>query len=267
MRRPTLSPVERSRFRSEGYLVAADMIPLDAIAETRRVAADLMNRHAGRATGDFLDLVGDDADEAAALLPQLLMPVKYAPELADSPLRSVAWSVARDLLGDDAEYQGEHIIAKPPRVGAETPPHQDEAFWSGHLDYDCISVWIPLQDVGEPEGCLRFVPGSHVGEVLAHRPAGGDPACNSFELLEPPPGLLSAPIQAGGLSVHHCRTIHGAGANTGTDTRYAYIYGFGGPVKRCGEPRTFPWQGMQATARQARAVVGRYDLTRMRPET
>jgi ectoine hydroxylase-related dioxygenase (phytanoyl-CoA dioxygenase family) len=258
---------ERSRFRSEGYLVVANMIPVDAVAETRLIAADLLNRRVGRATGDFLDLVGDDADETRARLPQLLMPVKYAPILGESPLRSAAWSVARDLLGDDVEYQGEHIIAKPPQVGAQTPLHQDEAFWSGDIHYECISIWIPLQDVGESEGCLCFVPGSHLGGILMHCPAGGNPACNSFELVEHPAGLISAPMRVGELSVHHCRTIHGAGPNTGTDTRYAYIYGFGLPAKPAAAPRAFSWQSMQSTARQARAKAGQYKLTKMRPES
>src|SRR5690606_19089601 len=44
--------------------------------------------------------------------------------------------------------------------------HQDEAFYSDTEDpamlSDCrMSIWIPLQDVDQDNGCLYIVPGSH----------------------------------------------------------------------------------------------------------
>ena len=262
----SLSPEECRQFRTAGYLVVRNMLAADDVRAVRSVAGTLFDRHAGREVGDFLDLVGHDQDPAAARLPQLLMPVKYAPELADSALCAAAWSVARDILGDDLEYQGEHLIAKPPRLGAETPPHQDEAFWSGGLDYDSVSIWIPLQDVREEDGCLYFVPGSHATGVRPHRPVSNDPLCNSLELTDAPEELRNEPMEVGSLSIHHCRTIHGAWPNTSATTRFAYIYGFGRPATPAVMPREFPWLSTQRTARQARAEAGGYDLTKMRPE-
>ena len=261
-----LTEEDRARFWSLGYLVLRNVIPLEVVATTRKIAADLLSRQAGREVGDFLDLDGDDADGAAVRLPQILLPVKYAQELEHSVLRTIAWAIARDLLGGTTEYQGEHIIAKPASEGARTLPHQDEAVWCGDLEYECISIWIPLQDVTEAEGCLRFCPGSHRGDVRPHRPSGGNPACNSFELVEPPSVLIAEPMHTGSLSIHHCRTIHDAGPNTGPITRYAYIYGFGLPTRRAARSREFPWQSLQKTTRQARADAGGYALSKMRPE-
>lgn len=262
----SLTSEERRQFQLSGYLVLADMVPVAEIGAIRRIVEDLLRRKAGRETGDFLDLVGNDEDSTTARLPQLLMPVKYASELIESPLRAIAWSVARDLLGDGVEYQGEHVIAKPPRIGAATPPHQDQAFWSSALDYESVNIWIPLQDVDETNGCLYFAPGSHLSGIMAHRPAGDDPLCNSLELVDNLLERQFEPMQIGALSVHHCRTVHGAGPNIGSTPRFAYIYGFGLPATLAADPREFPWLKAQMTARRARAEAGGYTLTKMRPE-
>jgi phytanoyl-CoA hydroxylase len=261
-----LTADERERFRVCGYLVVNDTIAAADARATRSIAAGLYRRRAGRAAGDFLDLAGDDENPSDARLPQILMPVKYASQLAASPMKAIAWSIARDLLGEDAAYQGEHLIIKPPRSGAETLPHQDQAFWSGALGYESVSVWVPLQDVRENDGCLYFAPGSHLGGVRDHRPAGGDPLCNSLELVDAHIDRRTEPMRVGALSVHHCRTIHGAGPNVGPRTRFAYIYGFGLPTTPAAEPRDFSWLQAQRTARQTRAEAGGYALTKMRPE-
>lgn len=261
---PTLTERQRTSFWSQGYAIFVGVVAEDVLVETRRIAERLLSTRAGRATGDLLDLIGDDASDDA-VQPQLLMPVNYAPELAASPLRTAAWAIARHLLGDAVEYQGEHIIAKPPRSDVETPAHQDEAFWGGDLNHQAISIWIPLQPVDEESGCMRFAPESHRLPLGEHRLHRDDPRSNCFELIDVPP-LRSAPMSAGDLSVHHCRTIHAACDNRRDVARYAYIYGFGLPPTASAAPRHLPWLAKQATYRQERAAANGHALTRMRRE-
>lgn len=265
MTAPVLTERERALFWSQGYAIFAGVVPTDTLAETRHIAERLVSQRAGRADGDLLDLIGDDSGDEL-VQPQLLMPVKYAPELAASPLRPVAWGIARHLLGDAVEYQGEHIIVKPPWSDAETPPHQDEAFWDGNVEYQAISIWIPLQPVDEDSGCMRFTSGSHRSALGRHRLHRDDPRSNSFELIDVPP-LRSVPMRAGDISVHHCRTVHGACGNRRSVARYAYIYGFGLPPRPSRAARHLPWLAQQATYRQQRAAATGQVLTKMRRET
>ena len=108
---------------------------------------------------------------------------------------------------------GNHAINKPPRDGAPTPWHQDEAYWDPHADHTAISVWVPLQDVDESNGCMAFVPGSHREPVLPHRLI--HPDAHGLRLADDtePAGAVACPIPTGSATVHAGRTLHYAGPN------------------------------------------------------
>ena len=75
-------------------------------ATLRDIYDRLFATQAGRAQGDHLDLSGTDEDGAKAVLPQILNPSKYAPELAQTAFRDNAEAIARQLLGPAAEFRG-----------------------------------------------------------------------------------------------------------------------------------------------------------------
>jgi len=264
---PVLTAVEKSFFESNGYLslpAAADVLEL---AQIRHLLARLVEHRTGFERGDFLDLAGDDANPEEARLPQILMPVNYLPELASFSLPRIAREIARQLLGDPIIAEGEHMILKPPRTGAYTPLHQDEAFWSDETDYQSVSVWFPLQDVDASNGCLHFVPGSHKGDVLPHHSVENNPQINGLEVDHPQAfHPVEVPLKIGGLTVHHCRTLHGGPANTSSEPRYAYIFGFGLPAKPARVPRNYYWLKNKNLYREKRAQELGYQLTKMHPE-
>jgi ectoine hydroxylase-related dioxygenase (phytanoyl-CoA dioxygenase family) len=262
----SLSQEDHRFYEEHGYLVLRDVVPHEEVRRVRAIMETLVARRAGEERGDFLDLAGSD-DGTEPALPQILMPQSYAPELAAGALRTAAEAVARQLLGEDVVPEGEHSIIKPPFDGAPTPMHQDEAFWSGRVDYRSLSIWFPLQDVDEENGCMSFVPGSHRLGVLPHHSQDGDVTRNGLEIdgteqFSP----VVMPLRAGDATVHHCRTIHVAGPNRTATPRYAYIYGFGLPARPAAEPRDFPWLEEKRLAREERARAAGFELTRMRPE-
>jgi ectoine hydroxylase-related dioxygenase (phytanoyl-CoA dioxygenase family) len=262
-----LTEEDKRFFESSGYLVIRNATPVEEVERVRGIVASLVERRAGDERGDFLDLVGSDRPGEEARLPQILMPIRYAPEIANGRLREDAERIARELLGGPVIYEGEHIITKPPQISPETPLHQDEAHWGERTDYNSLSIWFPLQDTHEENGCLRFVPGSHKLDVQPHRSVGGDPRINGLELAEPQRFQpISEPLLAGGATVHHCRTIHGACSNRSPRPRYAYIMGFGLQARPRAEPRDFYWLKEKQLLREERARQGGYELTRMRPE-
>ena len=95
----SLTPGQIDAFATSGYL------SLPAITTPEEVAGlcDLYDRlfatRAGRDQGDHLDLSGTDEDGVPAVLPQILNPSKYAPELAHTVFRANAEVIARQLLG------------------------------------------------------------------------------------------------------------------------------------------------------------------------
>ncbi|MBX3010092.1 MAG: phytanoyl-CoA dioxygenase family protein [Caldilineaceae bacterium] len=254
----TLTQEQIDFFRREGYLTlpaittAAEVIQLQAIYDR------LFATKAGRAEGDHLDLVTTDGEDEAPVLPQILNPSKYAPELVDTVFRANALAIAKQLLGETATGGSDHAILKPPHTEAATPWHQDEAYWSADREYDALSIWIPLQEATLENGCMQFVPGTHQQEVLPHHPIGNDPRVIGLEVDNVEAlatNAVACPLPAGGATIHHSRTLHFTGPNHTDAPRRAYILGFGVPAKQRPISRDFYWQTMQKTQWQVRAAA------------
>jgi ectoine hydroxylase-related dioxygenase (phytanoyl-CoA dioxygenase family) len=246
-------------YHREGYLVLEAITTQEEVGWLRGIYDRLFAERAGREAGDQFDLAGTDAEGQEAALPQILGPSKYAPELLEGLYRVNALAIARQLLGPAAEPRGEHAIFKPARTGAETPWHQDEAYWDPNLDYESFSMWIPLQEATVENGCMQFVPGTHRQQVMTHHSIHHDPRVHGLEVDEATDTsrAVACPIPAGGATIHHNRILHYAGPNTSDMPRRAYILLFGTkPVPRT-EERDFSWNAEKQTARQQRSDEAR----------
>jgi ectoine hydroxylase-related dioxygenase (phytanoyl-CoA dioxygenase family) len=242
-------------FHREGYL-AIPAITTQAEVETLRGIYDrLFNSNAGREEGNQFDLGGTDEDGKTAKLPQILNPVKYAPELQDTLFRANAAAISRQLLGEGCQGRGEHAILKPAHYGSETPWHQDEAYWSPDFEYTSLSVWMPLQEATLANGCLQFVPRSHTWPVHPHHTINNDPRIHGLEIDNPQQfskGAVACPLPAGGATFHYNRTLHYAGPNLSDIPRRAYILGFGLENRKSPTVRDFYWNRTKQTPRQER---------------
>lgn len=249
-----LVPEEIAFYHREGYLVVECITTPAEVDLIRRLYDLLFEARAGREEGNQFDLAGADEEGTRAALPQILSPSRYAPELLDTTYRRNALAISRQLLGPDAIAQGDHAILKPAFHGAPTPWHQDEAYWNPDLEYNALSVWMPMQEATLENGCMHFIPGSHLQEVQPHHSINNDPRVHGLEVDRvDPSNAVACPLPAGGATFHHSRTLHYAGPNKTPVPRRAYILGFGTLPKKRGEPRRFPWMEQKTTARQARA--------------
>jgi ectoine hydroxylase-related dioxygenase (phytanoyl-CoA dioxygenase family) len=255
----TLTPEQIAFYHENGYLTL-DAITTPEEVEMLRGAYDrLFSSRAGREEGNQFDLAGTDEEGKEAALPQILSPSQYAPEMRDILARANAFSICRQLLGDDVEIGGEHAIFKPARTGSATPWHQDESYWSPDLDYRNISVWMPLQEATPENGCMQFIPGSHRFEVLPHQSIGGDDRVHGLELAENAGVDVShpaiCPLPAGGATFHGGRMLHYTAPNRSAIPRRALIMMFGAQGTPRTDGRRFPWNEAKRTARAERAAA------------
>jgi ectoine hydroxylase-related dioxygenase (phytanoyl-CoA dioxygenase family) len=255
-----LTPEQIEFFQRDGYLALEAITSAEEVNGLRDIYDKLFATQAGRAQGDHLDLSGTDEDDAPVVLPQILNPSKYAPELAHTAFRVNAEAMAKQLLGSTAEFRGDHAIRKASHTHAPTPWHQDEAYWDPNLDYSELSIWIPLQEATLENGCMQFVPGTHRQEVLPHHPIGNDPRIIGLEVDDPEAHAdrgIACPLPAGGATVHHSRTLHYTGPNRSDGPRRAYILTFGTPRQPRATPRHFYWQEQQQTKWQERHAAAK----------
>ncbi|HVT10785.1 MAG TPA: phytanoyl-CoA dioxygenase family protein [Fimbriimonadaceae bacterium] len=251
----TLSTAQVRFFRDNGYLSIPSLMPLDEVERVRAIYDRLFEARVGREVGDQFDLAGTDEEGVEAKLPQILGPSRYAPELLEGQYRVNLAHVVRQLLGPETEVGGDHMIFKPARVGAETPWHQDQAYWDPEYDYESLSVWIPLQEATIENGCMWFVPGSQNHDIYPHHSIGHDPRVHGLEVEGADvSAAVACPLPPGGATFHHCRTLHYTGANTSDVPRRAYIIGAGLPATKRAKPHDFYWNRMKQTAREARAA-------------
>jgi ectoine hydroxylase-related dioxygenase (phytanoyl-CoA dioxygenase family) len=206
--------------------------------------------------GGYFDLARPYDSDGDDLLPQVLSPESRVHALVRTAVFRNGRRLAARLLGaSERDVRGwGHMIRKPPRVGAPLPWHQDEAYWDPAFDYRALGVWVPLDPATLESGCMRFLPGSHRGEVRKHRHIDGDPNTHGLETDGVDDALsVAVPLAPGGATLHDCRTVHCSGPNRSERVRRAWANEFQlAPVPRV-EPYLRPWidEGKQAWERRS----------------
>lgn len=249
-----LSQDQVARFHEAGFLTLREISPAEEVASLRETFRRLFDQRAGREEGAQFDMVGHDEDGAPPKLSQIIKPANFAPELLRTQFRANALAIARQLLGPSAVEVSDHAILKPAGYGAPTPWHQDEAFREAGFAYQQISVWMPLQEATPENGCMQYIPGTNRGELLEHRSPNNDPRVHALECsgdFDPEEAVL-CPLPPGGAVIHHGRTLHYAGPNQSTVSRYAYVLMYETPPAPVAEARDHAWNRNKQTASLSR---------------
>lgn len=252
----SLTSEQIAAFHEFGYLRLESISSTEEVERFRVIFERLFAQRAGWDRGRSFDLAGSDEAGKAPVLPQIINPAEFAPELRDTLFRANALAIARQLLGPAAEPWFEHAICKPAGIGAPTPWHQDEAHrYDPGVDYDQLSVWMPLQAATLENGCMHYLPGSQRGPVLAHRSLDGDSRKSALECIGDfdRAHAVACPLPPGGAALHHCRTLHCAGANTTGEPRRAYVLAYRGAPRPAPARDMFPWLAGKETPAALRA--------------
>lgn len=253
---------ELAFFRENGYLVCGRLTTEEELDWLSEVYDELIARPISGGMDTVFDVAKPYGSTDRPRLGQLLFPEQHVPAVRETAMWQNCNRIATRLLGldmQDVEHWG-HILYKTPRGGNETPWHQDEAYWDVEFDYYAVGAWMPLQDVGEDNGCLWFLPGSHKHDVLPHRHVGGDPAVHVLELEEPidVSSAVPIPMRAGEVSFHHPRLLHYARENASDQIRRAWANEFqSAPIVRT-TPADRPWV---TAGREARAHLATTQAT------
>jgi ectoine hydroxylase-related dioxygenase (phytanoyl-CoA dioxygenase family) len=174
--------------------------------------------------------------------------------------------MAAQLMGPRAEFVFDHAMVKPAQ-GLPTAWHQDQAFWRAGMPFRVISFWIALQEVNRDNGCLKFIPKSNHGPLYEHRSLGDDPRKHGLEAVGVTgEAAVFCPIPAGGATIHHWLTCHGADANRTTSPRRAYALCFGVLADRPLVTREYPWNRRKVTERAKRYRASLKPWHRMKEE-
>ncbi len=118
------------------------------------------------------------------------------------------------------------VMTKHPAYSSDTGWHQDIRYWSFDRP-ELVTVWLALGREHPENGCLRVIPGSHrialdrsrFDEALFFRP---DLAVNAELIAQAVP----VELERGDVLFFHCKTLHAAGRNLTTQTKYSVVFTF-----------------------------------------
>lgn len=135
---------------------------------------------------------------------------------------------ARSLLGKaEVLFFQDNLVWKPPGTKTRLEWHQDFSYWP-LSEPDGVTMWLALDDVDEANGCLSFIPGTHLeGEC---RPAEFVRGSEQPQRQHLPPldwarrqaEAVSLPVRAGSLVAHHPLVWHMSPGNPSDRQRRAF---------------------------------------------
>ena len=100
--------------------------------------------------------------------------------------------------------------------------HQDSRYW-GLSSEKVVSAWLALSEASIRAGCMRVMPGSHIGDTLVHRDTYHDDnmLTRGQEIVDgvDEEAAVHMPLEAGQMSLHSYRLAHASGPNLSDDRR------------------------------------------------
>jgi ectoine hydroxylase-related dioxygenase (phytanoyl-CoA dioxygenase family) len=222
-----LTDEQVEQFHTDGYTSVPRITTDEELEWLAPIYDSLFASRRGAFKGGYFDLARPYDSDGEDLVPQVLAPEHRHPELRDTNIFRNAMAIGAQLLGlPESQLKAwSHMILKPPHVGGPLPWHQDEAYWETTFAYRALGVWVPLDPATTESGCMHFVPGSHTGAVRPHRHIDDDPSVHGLETEvtdDERARTVAVPLDPGGATFHHCRTLHMTPPNVSDHVRRAW---------------------------------------------
>eukprot|EP00045_Choanoeca_perplexa_P008419 m.77858 g.77858 ORF g.77858 m.77858 type:complete len:274 (+) comp14488_c0_seq4:1183-2004(+) len=163
-------------------------------------------------------------DDIESIL-QVMWPCDKMPTLLDDVLHQRGLELAKAVIGDDAAFDFDMIMCKPPHTEMSTPFHQDAFIWLDQPDKRAVSIWVALDDVFPENGCMWYGPGSHKDGLRPHERYGKEGeygvTCKGSE-----DECVPMPLTPGSCGLHGGQTVHYSRGNSTDTWRRAYILNY-----------------------------------------
>jgi ectoine hydroxylase-related dioxygenase (phytanoyl-CoA dioxygenase family) len=214
------------QFAADGFLAIPSLVPNAAIQEVRALLNPLFERFGELPCRVKRDLAATGvAGEASVRSAEINRPTLLDRRLKRSEVFRACHAIAAQVAGRAVAYTFDHAIYKAPLNQAETPWHQDHAYTGLRTPLRTVHFWIPLQDATVENGCMHFVPRSHLQGLKAHARHANGHVLSASNVDSS--SAKACPLPVGGATIHSPLTLHYTGPNTTSTVRGAWIIHFG----------------------------------------
>ena len=148
-----------------------------------------------------------------------------SPLLDEVTHNSKILDAVESLIGENILVCGTTLFIKNPNEKGFVSYHQD-AKYIGLEPHNWVTAWVAITDSNENNGCMRMWSGSHKDNLKEH-----DQKFNEGNLLTRGQTVKNVPyeettplvLNAGQMSLHHPKVVHGSGLNKSDDRRIGFV--------------------------------------------
>jgi non-haem Fe2+, alpha-ketoglutarate-dependent halogenase len=205
-RAPTERQVES--YRRDGFLC-----PLPALSPHQ--AADLRTQLVGLERREGGTISARTNRKPHLLLPWLNEVIRH-PRILDA---------VEDVIGPNVLCWGSGFFAKAAHDRAIVSWHQDSTYW-GLSEPEVVTAWVAFTASTTESGCMRVIPATHRLDQIPHRDTFTENNLLSrgqeIEIEVDDGDAVDLILDAGEMSLHHVRLIHGSAPNRSGQPRIGY---------------------------------------------
>ena len=220
-----LSKSQIDQYHETGAIVVSDILSTDEVLRLRRVTDEFVERARGvTAHNEIYDLEDSHTPDNPRVR-RIKTAHQHHPEYARLVRHPKILAVLQDLWGPDIRFDTAKLNMKCAGFGAPVEWHQDWAFYP-HTNDDLAAVGIMLDDFTMENGPMMVIPGSHRGPTYDHHGPDGR-FCGAMDPNDPDVDYAKAlPClgNAGSITIHHVRAVHGSATNFSGKERRFLLY-------------------------------------------
>lgn len=218
-----LTEAEIESYWENGFLAVEGVFSPEEMAAGRAAVLELVERSRSVTEHDSeFDLEPGHTPEQPRVR-RLKTPIASHLVFEELARKKALLDIVGCLISPGIRLHGNKLNMKSAEYGSAVEWHQDFAFYP-HTNDDLLAVGIALDDCLPENGCMLMVPGSHRGPVLNHHQDGYfvgavDPEREGLDLSR----AVHVPVHSGGITLHHCRTLHASAVNTSSKPRRLFL--------------------------------------------
>ncbi|MDA1193292.1 MAG: phytanoyl-CoA dioxygenase family protein [Candidatus Poribacteria bacterium] len=224
----------KAHFEEHGYIKVEGAIHGEELARVQSEVDGMIDRSqkAGRRLeahwgGSWRNEVNVEGDKQSRSVLSIHRVHEHSATLAQLMFHPGIVDPVAEVVGSE-NLQLHHTLmhAKPPKIGAAFPLHQDYDYFPHRLD-TMVAATLYLDDSAPENGCLHVIPGSNRGGYIEHTHDGSHHLPMSQFPLET---ATPVPMKAGDLLIFSYLTIHGSTPNTSDKWRRMLLFEYRSPI-------------------------------------
>jgi ectoine hydroxylase-related dioxygenase (phytanoyl-CoA dioxygenase family) len=221
----SLSAEQVEFYKRNGYLAGIRVLT-DAQVEALRAELAELADPAHPKKRLFYEYHTNESKDPSTVLFHALGAWRITPGFHDILWNPAFTLPASQLLEGPVRFWHDQLFSKPARRGGVVAWHQDYSYWTRTEPLAHLTCWVALDDASRDNGCLNYIPGSHLWPDLPITGLAGDMDAIQSVLSDEQKrwfNPVAVELRRGFASFHHPRMIHGSYANSTDRPRRATV--------------------------------------------